>query len=64
MVRLDILHRPVASWLTAKRAVTASIASTGSVVLIAATPGSPYHPVLPESQGNGPLALLTKLHIY
>ncbi len=61
MVRLDFLHRPVASWLTAKRAVTASIASTGSVVLIAATPGSPYHPVLPESQGDGPLALLTKL---
>ena len=47
--------------MTARRAITASVTSMGVVILIAATPGSPYHPVLPEDQGNGPLELLTKL---
>ena len=60
MSRLDLLRHPLASWLTAKRAVTASVASMSAVMLIAATPGSPYHPVLPESQANGPLELLSK----
>ena len=60
MSRLDLLRYPLASWLTAKRAVTASVASMTAVMLIAATPGSPYHPVLPESQANGPLELLSK----
>jgi len=55
------LLRPLEGWLTARRAITASVASTTAVVLIAATPGSPYHPVLPESQANGPLELLGKL---
>ena len=60
MSRLDLLRYPLASWLTAKRAVTASVASMTAVMLLAATPGSPYHPVLPESQANGPLELLSK----
>jgi alpha-1,6-mannosyltransferase len=55
------LLRPLETWLTARRAITASIVSTSVVVLIAATPGSPYHPVLPESQTNGPLGLLSSL---
>ncbi len=55
------LLQPLGSWLTARRAITASIVSMGIVILIAATPGSPYHPVLPESQGNGPLELLARL---
>ena len=55
------LLRPLEGWLTARRAITASVLSMSAVILVAATPGSPYHPVLPESQGNGPLELLAKL---
>ncbi|HEY5859293.1 MAG TPA: hypothetical protein VIX62_03310, partial [Actinomycetota bacterium] len=55
------LLRPLEGWLSARRAITASVLSMCAVILIAATPGSPYHPVLPESQGNGPLELLAKL---
>jgi alpha-1,6-mannosyltransferase len=61
MLRLQALHRALDRWLTPRRALTASIASTSAIVLIAATPGSPYHPVLPESQSSGPLGLLPKL---
>ena len=44
-----------------RRAIAASIATFSAVALIAATPGSPYHPVLPETQGNGPVGLLSQL---
>ena len=63
MSRLELLQRPLSSWLTGKRAVTASVASMSAVVLVAATPGSPYHPVLPESQAGGPLELLSKVAV-
>lgn len=61
MLQPAALARPLEDWITARRAITASIASVTAVVLIAATPGSPYHPVLPESQANGPLGLLAGL---
>ncbi|MDH5223917.1 MAG: hypothetical protein OEW46_04005, partial [Actinomycetota bacterium] len=49
------------SWLTGRRAIGASIATFSAVALIAATPRSPFHPVLPESQGNGPIGVLAEL---
>ncbi len=58
---IDAVHRTVDAWLTPRRAVTASVASFTLVALIAATPGSPYHPVLPDDSGGGPLGLLTRL---
>ena len=58
---IDAVHRTVDAWLTPRRAVTASVASFTLVALIAATPGSPYHPVLPDDTGGGPLGLLTRL---
>jgi alpha-1,6-mannosyltransferase len=61
MPRLQALQRALEGWISPRRVITASIASTSAVVLIAATPGSPYHPVLPEDQSNGPLGLLTQL---
>jgi hypothetical protein len=57
---LDAVHRTVDDWLTPRRAVTASVASFVVVALVAATPSSPYHPVLPDDTG-GPLGLLAKL---
>jgi alpha-1,6-mannosyltransferase len=59
--RLQSLQRSVDGWLTGRRAITASIASFSAVALIAATRGSPFHPVLPESQGNGPFGLFSNL---
>jgi hypothetical protein len=61
MSRVQGLQRSVDGWLTGRRAVTASIATFTFVALIAATPGSPYHPVLPETQGNGPIGFLSQL---
>ena len=61
MSRVQGLQRSVDGWLTGRRAVGASIATFGAVALIAATPGSPFHPVLPESQGNGPIGVLAHL---
>jgi alpha-1,6-mannosyltransferase len=61
MSRVHALQRSVDGWLTGRRAITASIGSFSAVALIAATPGSPYHPVLPETQGNGPFGLLAQL---
>lgn len=58
---LDAVHRSVDTWLTPRRALTASVASFAVVALIAATPGSPYHPVLPDDSGSGPLGLLARL---
>jgi hypothetical protein len=58
---LDAVHRAVDTWLTPRRAITASVASVGVIALIAATPGSPYHPVLPEESGAGPIGLLARL---
>jgi len=57
---LDAVHRTVDAWLTPRRAITASVASFALVSLIAATPGSPYHPVLPDDSG-GPLGWFAKL---
>jgi alpha-1,6-mannosyltransferase len=59
--RLEALRRSVDGWLTGRRAVTASIATFSAVAIIAATPNSPYHPVLPEAQGSGPIGLLSRL---
>ena len=61
MSRVQGLQRSVDGWLTGRRAESASIATFSAVALIAATPGSPYHPVLPETQGNGPIGLLANL---
>ena len=62
MSRVQVCTARSIGWLTARRAITASIVEHAAIVaLIAATPGSPFHPVLPESQGNGPLGLLAKL---
>lgn len=61
MSRVQGLQRSVDGWLTGRRAVAASIATFSAVALIAATPGSPFHPVLPESQGNGPIGVIAHL---
>ena len=61
MSRVQALQRSLDGWLTGRRAITASIATFSAVALIAATRGSPYHPVLPETQGNGPFGLLARL---
>ncbi len=58
---LDAVHRTVDTWLTPRRALLASVVSVVVVTLIAATPGSPYHPVLPEEAGAGPLGLLARV---
>ena len=57
---IDAVHRTVDAWITPRRAITASVASFTLVFLIAATPGSPYHPVLPDDTG-GPLGILARL---
>jgi alpha-1,6-mannosyltransferase len=61
MSRVQALQRSVDGWLTGRRAIAASVATFSAVALLAATPGSPYHPVLPESQGNGPIGILAGL---
>jgi Glycosyltransferase family 87 len=61
MSRVHALQRSVDGWLTPRRAIAASIGTFSAVALIAATPESPYHPVLPETQGNGPIGLLAQL---
>ncbi len=58
---LDAVHRTVDTWLTPRRAIAASVASMTVIALIAATPGSPYQPVLPEETGAGPLGVLARL---
>jgi alpha-1,6-mannosyltransferase len=58
---LGAVHRTVDAWLTPRRALTASVVSVVVVALIAATPGSPYHPVLPDDTGAGPLGLIARL---
>jgi hypothetical protein len=58
---LDAVHRAVDAWLTPRRAVMASVVSVTVIALIAATPGSPYHPVLPEEGGAGPIGLVARL---
>jgi alpha-1,6-mannosyltransferase len=57
---LDAVHRTLDAWLTSRRAITASVVSFALVSLVAATPASPYHPVLPDDSG-GPLGLFAKL---
>ena len=49
------LRHKVDAWLTPRRAVVASATSFAVVALIAATPSSPYHPVLPDDYSDGPL---------
>ncbi|CAN5690114.1 polyprenol phosphomannose-dependent alpha 1,6 mannosyltransferase MptB [soil metagenome] len=61
MSRVQALQRTVDGWLTGRRAVIASITTFSAVALVAATPRSPFHPVLPESQGNGPIGMLAHL---
>ncbi len=61
MSRAQTLQHSVDGWLTGGRAVITSIATFGAVALIAATPRSPFRPVLPESQGNGPFGVLAHL---
>lgn len=59
-LELESVRRAVDSWLTPRRALTASIASVAAVTLIAAAPSSPYHPVLPDDRPGGPLGLLAR----
>lgn len=59
MPTLVAARRAVDGWLTPRRAVSSSIASFTLVALIAATPASPFHPVLPE-EGGGPVELLAR----
>jgi alpha-1,6-mannosyltransferase len=61
MSRAQVLQRTVDGWLTGRRAVIASVATFSAVALIAATPRSPFHPVLPESHGSGPVGVLARL---
>ena len=61
MSRVQALQRTVDGWLTGRRAIIASVATFSAVALIAATPRSPFHPVLPESHGNGPVGVLARL---
>ncbi len=58
MSLLAPVTRVVDPWLTPRRAITASVASTAAVAMIAAAPGSPFHPVLPQSAGRGPIGAL------
>jgi len=60
MSGLEAVRRSVDGWLTRRRAVVASVASFTAVAVIAATPGSPYHPVLPDDYSDGPLNLLAR----
>ena len=61
MSRALALQRTVDDWLTGRRAVIASVVTFSAVALIAATPRSPFHPVLPESHGSGPVGVLARL---
>ena len=60
MSRVQALQRSVDGWLTGRRAIISSIATFSIVAIVAATPRSPYHPVLPETQGNGPVGFLSR----
>src|SRR6266496_3192352 len=52
-------RRTVDTWLTARRAVMASVISVVLVTLVAATPNSPFLPAQPIQAGpSGPLRLL------
>jgi len=55
------LRHKVDAWLTPRRAVVTSVTSFTVVALIAATPSSPYHPVLPDDYSDGPLGLFSRL---
>jgi Protein of unknown function (DUF2029). len=59
--RTLVLRRKVDAWLTPRRAVTASVASFAVVAMIAATPSSPYHPVLPDDYSDGPLGVIARM---
>ena len=61
MPLLDAVRRTADSWLTARRAITASAVSTAAVAIVAASPASPYHPVLPEDLPAGPFGLVARL---
>jgi hypothetical protein len=63
MPSLDAVRRAVDGWLTPRRAVASSVASFVLVALVAATPASPFHPVLPEESG-GPVELLARLLMF
>jgi alpha-1,6-mannosyltransferase len=61
MSRVQTLHDTMEDRITGRRAITASIVTFSAVAIVAATSGSPFHPVLPETQGNGPIGLLSQL---
>lgn len=61
MSRVQALQRSVDGWITGRRTIISSIATFSAVAIVAATPRSPYHPVLPETQGNGPVGFLSRM---
>ncbi len=61
MPSLEPLRRFLGNWLSPRRAMTASIVTFSAVALVAAVPGSPYHPVLPVRSTGGPIGLLARL---
>jgi hypothetical protein len=59
MPTVGSVRRTVDTWLTSRRAVTASVASFALVALVAATPNSPFHPLLPNTaEPSGIIRLL------
>ena len=64
MSTVDSVRSTVDTWLTPRRAVTASIASVALVALVAATPNSPFHPMLPvQAEPGGPVRVLAGLFL-
>jgi alpha-1,6-mannosyltransferase len=54
----------VDAWLTPRRAVAASALSIVAVALVAATPNSPFHPVLPvQAETGGPIRMVAGLFL-
>ena len=59
MPTVESVRSTVDSWLSPRRAVTASVASVALVALVGATPNSPFHPLLPNrAEPGGVLRLL------
>jgi hypothetical protein len=61
MATLEAVRSTVDTRLTPRRAITGSVVSFAVVALIAATPSSPYHPILPDDYSDGPLGLVARL---
>jgi Glycosyltransferase family 87 len=62
MPTVESVRRTVDTWLSPRRAVTASIASFALVALVAATPNSPFHPLLPNTaEPSGIMRLLANV---